>query len=156
VKRQFVARRQDFVVRQRLSQLSQAVVAVGEEDDPLVSDPPRIVDFEWNSGSLTLILSRAVNPEWVQALIKGHREAIWGKGPEVFQFNGSRATVSAQYSEVQQIIDYFKRWIPPATQIYRDRRAHQRQEATERKRLRLRSEQEELERQRRLREEIRL
>ena len=156
VKRQFVARRQDFVVRQRLSQLSQAVVSVGEEGDLLVSDPPRIVDFEWNGSSLTLILSRAVNPEWAQALSKGHREAVLGKGPEVFQFNGNRATVAAQQSDVQRIIDYFKSWIPPATEIYRDQRARQRREAAERERSRLRREQEELERQRRLREEIRL
>lgn len=156
VKRQFVARRQDYVVRQRLSQLSQAVVAVGEEDDPLLSDPPRIVDFEWNGGSLTLILSRAVNADWTQALIKGHREAVLGKGPEVFQINGNRATVAAQHSEVQRLIDYFKSWILPATQIYRDQRARQRQESSEREQARLRREQEELERQRRLREEIRL
>lgn len=156
VKLQFVARRQDFVVRQRLSQISQAVVVVGEEDDPLVSDPPRIVNFEWSGGSLTLILSRAVNSDWVQALIDGRREAVWGKGPDVFQFNGNRASVSAQHSDVQRIIDYFKSWIPPATEIYRERRARRRQEAAERERARLQREQEELERQRCLREEIRL
>lgn len=156
VKRQFVAKRQDFVVRQRLSQISQTVVAVGEEDDPLVSDPPRIVNFEWSGGSLTLILSRAVNSDWVQALIDGRREAILGKEPDVFQFNGNRASVSVQDSDVQRIIDYFKSWIPPATEIYRERRARRRQEATERERARLQREQEELERQRRLREEIRL
>jgi len=156
VKRQFVARRQDFVVRQRLSQISQAVVAVEDEDDPLVSDPPRIVNFEWAGGSLTLILSRTVNPEWVQALIKGFRGAVWGKEPYVFQFAGNRATVSAQDSEVQRIIDYFRSWIPPATDIYRERRAQLRQEAAERERAQLRREEEELERQRRLRQEIRL
>jgi len=156
VKRQFVARRNDFVVRQRLSQISQAVIPDGEEDDPLLSDPPRIVDFDWSAGTLTLILSRAVNPDWVRALVEGHREAVLGKGPEVFQFTGTRATVSAQYSDVQRIIDYFKSWISPATEIYRQRRARQRAEAAERERSQLRSEQDELERQRRLRQEIRL
>lgn len=156
VKRQFVARRQDFVLRQKLSQLSRVVVSAEEEDDPLVSDAPRIVDFEWSGGSLTLVLSRAVNREWVDALIQGHREAVLGKGPERFQFNGNRATVAARDSDVQRIIDYFKGWIPPATQIYGEQRASQRRLAAERERARLQSEQEELERQRRLREDIRL
>lgn len=57
---------------------------------------------------------------------------------------------------MQRIIDYFKNWIPPATQIYRDRLAHQRKEAAERERSRLRSEQEELQRQQQLRQQIRL
>lgn len=156
VKRHFVARRQDYITRQRLSNISGAVVAVGDEDDPLVNDPPRIVDFEWSSGTLSLILSRAVSTDWVQALIKGHREAVWGKGPEAFQFNGNRATIPAQHSEVQRLVDYFKSWIPPATHIYSAYRVRQRNEAAERERTQLRREQEELERQRRLREEIRL
>ena len=157
VKRAFVARSQDFVTRQRLSQLQNAVIPVGDEDDPLALDPPRVQDFDWQNGQLTLILTRPVNPEWVQALLNmGSHTAVWGKGPETFTFTGTQATVSADASDVQRIIDYFRGWLPPATQVYRDRRQRQRREAAEHERARLRSEQEELERRRRLRETIRL
>jgi serine/threonine protein kinase len=157
VKCAFVARRQDFVTRQRLSQLRDVVVPVGEEDDPLVLDPPRLMDFDWQNGRLTLILSRAVNGDWVQALLNmGGHTAVWGKGPETFAFNGTRASVSADASDVQRIIDYFRGWLPQATEVYRDGRARQRREAAQREQDRLRSEHEELERRRRLRETVRL
>jgi hypothetical protein len=157
VKSQFLARRQDFVTRQRLSEIQRAVIPVGEEDDPLALDPPRVVDFDWQNDRLTLVLSRPVNDQWVQALWNmGGHSALLGKGPETFSFDRDRASVSARESEVQPIIDYFKQWLPRATQVYGEGRDRQRREAAERERSRLRAEQEELERRQRIRERIRL
>lgn len=157
VKSHFLARRQDFVTKQRLSQIRSAVVPVGEEDDPLALDPPRVVDFDWDRGKLTLILDRPVNDGWVSAIRgMGDHTALWNKGPETFSFDRDRASVSARESEVQPVIDYFKQWLPRATQVYRERRERQRREAAERERSILRAEQEELERRQRIRERIRL
>lgn len=157
VKCAFVSKRHDFVTRQRLSEIKNVVVPVGEEDDPLALDPPRVVDFDWQDGRLTLILSSAVNPEWVQALQNmGSHTAAFGKGPERFSFNGNKAFISADDSDVQRIIDFFKQWLPRATEIYRNTRQQRRQRAAEREREKLRLEQEELERRRRLRETVRL
>lgn len=157
VKRQFIARQQDFVTRQRLSQIQNAVVPVADEDDPLALEPPRVIDFDWQNGVLTLMLSRPVNPEWVQALLNmGDYTSLSGKGPETFSFAGSRASVAARESDVQPVIDYFKPWLPRATQVYRERRQRQRREAAEREKSRLSAEREELERRHRLRDTIRL
>jgi len=157
VKRQFLARQQDFVTRQRLSQIQNIVIPVGEEDDPLALDPPQIVDFEWEKGQLTLILSRPVNRDWVQAFLNmGSYASVLGVGPGAFSINDNRASVSAQSSDVQRIINYFKEWLPRATQVYRERRQAQREKVAERERANLRAEQEEIERRRRLRENIRL
>jgi eukaryotic-like serine/threonine-protein kinase len=157
VKCQFLARQQDFVTRQRLSEIQRAVIPVGEEDDPLALEPPRLIDADLDRGRLTLTLDRAVNDGWVQAIRNmGGHTALWNKGPETFSFDRDRASVPAGESEVQPIIDYFKQWLPRATQVYREARERQRREAAERERTRLLAEQEELERRQRIRERIRL
>lgn len=157
VKQQFIAKRQEFVIRQRLSSISQTVILAGDEDDPLALSPPRLVDFEWENGRLTLVLDRPVNPQWVQALQNmGSRTSLLGKGPEVFSFGGNRASVAARESEVQHVIEYFKGWLPSATTGYRDARARERAKAAEREEQRLRAEQEELERRQRLRSSIKI
>ncbi len=157
LKRLLITREQDYVTRQRLSQIKDVVVPVGEEDDPLALSPPRIVDFEWQRGQLAIVLSRPVNPEWVHALRNmGNHSSVLGKGPEAFVFSGDRASIPARDCDVQPIIDYFKSWLPRATEVYRQRRQRKRHEAAERELARIRAEKEELERQRRLRNTIRL
>jgi serine/threonine protein kinase len=157
VKRQFVARRLNSVTRQRLSSISKTVIPVGDEDDPLAIKAPQLIDFEWEKGRLTLILDRAVNPQWVQALQNmGSHTSVLGKGPETFSFSGDRASVAARDSEVQYVIDCFKGWLQRATDVYRDQRARERRELVEREKSRLRAEQEELERRQRLRSSIKI
>lgn len=68
IKQQLIARRNEFVERQRLSQLRQIVVPVSELDDPIARDPIRIVDFDWERNVLKLVLSQPVNPDWVQVI----------------------------------------------------------------------------------------
>lgn len=86
----------------------------------------------------------------------GNFKAVWKAASEDFQFRGNRATVRTPDSEVQSVIDHFKRWVPRATQVYRQLRQRQRQQAADQERARLRVEREELKRQHRLRETIRL
>jgi serine/threonine protein kinase len=107
----------EAVSMQRLSAMSQTVVKAGEIDDPLAYEPPKLVNFEWEHGKLTLILDRNISNGWIEAL---HRmdstSSVLGKGPEAFHFQGNRATVSAQDFQVQSIINHFKGWLPAATQ----------------------------------------
>jgi eukaryotic-like serine/threonine-protein kinase len=157
VKQQFMARQQDYVTRQRLSQIQNTVISVGEEDDPLAIEPPTVVDFAWENGLLALILSRKVNDGWIHALHNiGNHEAVWNKDPQMFRFVGNRASIAAEASDVQRIIDYFKTWLPRATEVYRRTREKGRHEKAEAERRRLEAEQQELERRRRLRAQIKI
>jgi serine/threonine protein kinase len=105
---------------QRLSQITREVVKVGEIDDPLASDPPRIVGVNWNNGTLFIELDRPVHEGWVSALQNmGSHSSVWNRGPETFQFNGTKARVAANEHEAQQIIDHFKVWLPQATRVLR-------------------------------------
>lgn len=157
IKAALVARRQDFVTRQRLSEIQKSVIPVGEEDDPLALQAPRLIDFDWDNGKLTLIMDRRVNDGWVQAIRNmGGHSSLLGKGPETFGFDMDRATVTARESEVQHIIDYFKQWLSRATEVYRQVRERERHQRAERESARLRAEQEGLEQRQRLRTNIRL
>jgi serine/threonine protein kinase len=156
IKSHFISRKQDFVDRQRLSQIQNTVIPVGAEDDPLASEHPKIVDIEWKNGHLTLILDRNVTGQWIQAFQRMHyRSSLMGKEPASFQWTGRQASISAREHEVQGIIDHFKSWMPIATDTYREMRERERREAADREKGRLAAEREELERQRRIRESVR-
>jgi hypothetical protein len=50
-------------------------------DDPLIVDPPRLIDWDWVPEQLTLILSRSVDGRWIHALrTMGNYSSVWGKG----------------------------------------------------------------------------
>lgn len=50
VKNQLIGRKQEFVTRQRISDLKQTVVPVTDLDDPLIADPPHLVNFDYEQG----------------------------------------------------------------------------------------------------------
>jgi serine/threonine protein kinase len=157
VKRKMIAHREDFVTRQRLSEISNTVLTTTDLDDPFATSPPKIVDFRWSNGTLTLVFSTVIPEQWVWALQNmGSHTSVLGAGPEAFTFSGNQASVNAREAEVQRIIDYFKAWLPATTNAYRGRLLRERREEEERVRATLRAEQEELERQQQLREQVRL
>ena len=119
IKQDLIARGNTFVTEQKLDRLRHTVISQSEVDDPLVANPVRIVDFDWENKLLTLILSQPVNRDWVSALNNmGSHYSLLGKGPEAFSFHGDRATVRAQESDVPGIINHFKEWLPLATRKY--------------------------------------
>jgi hypothetical protein len=101
---------------QRLSQINGTVINSREIDEPLAQVPPRLVNFEWDRGQLTLILDRPITNEWKNALYNmGSYRSVMGKPPGSFVFNGNRAVVGGQEHEVQSVIDHFKEWLPIAS-----------------------------------------
>ena len=157
IKRELIGRKQEFINRQRMSELKQTVVPVTELDDPLIADPPRLVDFDWNRGTLTLFLQQPVNPKWVQALNKmGDYSSVMGKGPAAFSIPGNRAIIDATENEIQPIINYFKQWLPKANRVYEDMLRKERAETEDRERRELRAKIEELERRQRIRKSIQI
>lgn len=157
IKRALLAYKQDYVTRQRLDALQGTVVSTVTVTDPLAVAPPRLVDFEWANGQLTLILDRPVNPQWVRALQNiGSYSSVSGKRPDQFSFSENRARIAAEEHEVQPVINHFKNWLPSATTKYCEMLERDRRDAEKRERAQLRAEQEEIECQRRLRASIRI
>ena len=121
VKRELQARQNDFIERQRLSELRNTVVPTSEIDDRIALDPIRLTEIDWERGVLTLKLSQPVNLEWVQAIQFGlyMHSSVLGHGPETFHFTGDTAVVPvANADDVQRFVDYFKTWLGPAHDIY--------------------------------------
>lgn len=134
VKQTLKIRGADYVSEQQLSRLKSIVIPASEIDDPLVVNPIKLEDFEWEDGLLTLILSQPVNQKWRNALLNmGSFTSVMGRGPDAFTFEGNRAKVRAEERMVQDIVNYFKSWIPLTTRRYEqdikdDRRRKEEQE----------------------------
>jgi serine/threonine protein kinase len=111
----------DFVSEQKLSTLKSTVIPTFEIDDSLVVTPVKIVDFDWDNGLLTLTLSQPVNQKWREAFLNmGSYTSLMGKGPGAFKFEGNCAKVQVDERQVQDIINYFKSWIPLTTTKYKN------------------------------------
>jgi len=138
IKQQLIGRRNEFISRQHLSELKETVIPVTEIDDPLIADPPHLVNFNWDRGTLTLYLSCPVNNEWVWALNNmGSYGSLFGKGPKDFSVSGDKAVITASENEVQEIIDFFKSWLPKANQVYKNRVKQEKEQEEEAKRKEL-------------------
>lgn len=142
IKKEFIARGEQHVSMQKLNRLRDTVIPVGELDDPLVSDPMKIIDVDWVNGNLSIKLNHQINPNWIWALGNmGGYTSVWGKDPSSFQFNGNVARISAASHEAQQVVDYFKQWLPMANRAYVDklkgdmREAERKQQAELQKRI---------------------
>ena len=138
IKNQLIGRKNEFITRQKISDLKNTVIPVTELDDPLIADPPRLVNVDWNRGTLTLFFQQPVNDKWVWALQNmGNFSSLMGKGPESFNIRGNTAVIGATENEVQRIIDYFNDWLPKANRVYEQRILREKKEAEEKQRKEL-------------------
>lgn len=136
----------EAVTLQRLSNIDNTVITSSEIDDPSAFEPPKLVNFDWDGQTLTLILDRVVSRDWIAMFQNpGSHTSLMGKGPERFSFDGKNARIPARESEVQPIIDYFKSWLAPTTQRLRHHLEewNRRQEVERKEKLRKERESEE-------------
>jgi serine/threonine protein kinase len=130
IKNQLIGRKNEFITKQKVSELKETVVPITELDDPLIADPPRLVNFDWDRGILTLFFQRPVNEKWVWALQNmGSHHSLWGKGPEAFKVRGDKAIIRADENQVQRIIDDFNNWLPQVNKVYEQRIRREQEEA---------------------------
>jgi serine/threonine protein kinase len=135
IKRELIKGENKFIISQKISQLKDIVIPTNNVDDPIVADPIRIIDADWDKGILTLILNRPVNEKWIYSLQNmGSHTSLWGKGPEAFGFRGSKAIISANENQVQDIINYFKQWLSNVKIVYENTLRRELREIEERKR----------------------
>jgi serine/threonine protein kinase len=124
VRAKLLALNKEVTARRKLSSLENAVITRVESDDPLIADPPRLIDFDIQGNTLQLRLSKAVTSQWVAAF-RGisYGSALMGGAPENFRFSGDSVSVSLIYNEpdaatFQRIIDDFKRFLPMGASAY--------------------------------------
>ena len=107
----------EAVSLQRLSAITNTVIKADAIEDPLAHEPPKVISGDWNNGRLTLKLDRPVTSEWVNAFHNiGNYTSVMGIPPTAFSFRNSDAMVGVDTGSAQQVIDFFKVWLPKATQ----------------------------------------
>lgn len=131
LKKELIARGEEHVSIQKLNRLRDTVIPRSEVDDPLIADPMRIVNVDWDNGTLSIELNHQPNTNWIWSLRNmGNYSWVMGRGPDNFQFVGNAARISASANEAQRVIDYFKQWLPKANEVY-ENKLKQELEATE-------------------------
>ena len=146
IKKQLIGRRNNFVALQQLDRTRRRVIPTSELDDPLVDDPPRLVDFDYSfdHSTLTLLLSCPVNELWSRCFTHlsdyaGH-SSIRGAEPERFSVRDDRAVVTARYDVIQNVINHVKSWLPSINQNYAETVRLDKKEAEEEQRRQLQQE----------------
>jgi len=135
IKNQLIGRKNEFITRQKVSELKDTVVPVTELDDPLIADPPRLANVDWDRNILTLFFQHPINDKWISALLNmGSYSSLLGKGPGEFKFQGNKAIISAREGEIHDIIDHFKGWLPKANKVYEQLLSREKKEAEEKQR----------------------
>ena len=118
IKIQILKYRAEAVTIQKLRELDSVVIPEGEVTDPLAHKAPKIISADYNNGVLSLELDTPVNNDWITALSKmGSYRSVMGVPPEAFRFAGVNCNVSCQGNQAQNVIDYFKEWLPKATSV---------------------------------------
>lgn len=123
IKTELSVKSKQYISTLKISKLEDIVIPSHEVDDPIVSDPMRIVDVVWDNGTLTIQLNHQPTYQWQWALRNmGSYSSVMGKGPEDFQFRGNTAIISASDGkEAQRVIDCFNQWLPKVAQAYENK-----------------------------------
>ncbi len=108
---------------EEIKKLKEIKYVESEEDDILILEPPKLINFKYDDtiGKIFLYLDKNVNEEWISCMTKDSYGELMGFGPERFRFenNIAMANMSPSYlSSLQQIIDYFKSWVSNANKHY--------------------------------------
>jgi serine/threonine protein kinase len=120
VKRKIIQTGSEAASLQKLNELKTEVVPADAIDDPLISEPIRIVGTDYRRGSLCFRLSKTPNLKWVNRFqLQGTYQAVLGKEPSRFQFHGDEAIIDAQESQVEQISKFVPKYVSNANEAYK-------------------------------------
>jgi serine/threonine protein kinase len=142
VKRELIARGNEFLSVQRLNSLKSEVIPETEVDDPVIRCPIALVDTDYREGALVFKLSAAPPPNWIMAFTNP-RASSWssfpGAGPEYFSFSGDEARVGlGPGMSAARLVVYTRSYIELANRQYAEivTSNHRKRLAAERENLR--------------------
>lgn len=138
VKSALIARRQEFVGRQKISELQQEVVPAATVTDPLVSTPVKIASFDYRQGNLLLTLNATPHEGWQNTFRRiDYGTAVWGKGPPAFNFAGNVMSIPVSAESAQQVLSDANRFVGITNAKYAEEKKHEaeRRERDARERL---------------------
>ncbi|MEJ7577689.1 MAG: serine/threonine-protein kinase, partial [Pyrinomonadaceae bacterium] len=127
LKQELIGRRNDFIQRQKISDLEKTVISTSEVDDILIADPIKIIGLDYKNTYLELKLNHTVNQDWINIFKKvNYFNALIGSLPEDFNFNRNVASVRiTDTRNLQIIVDSFKSYLGSANQNYKTAKENQ-------------------------------
>jgi serine/threonine protein kinase len=132
--------RLEILAREKSAEAAQAAAALAVPpvapalSDPLLSNPPQIVDVDYQDGELIIFLAPRINARWLQSWQLFHWSgAIGGTTPQHWRWSisemrwkgaGSFRDLSAgniqvTENDVQKVIEQTKEWLPRVLDHYR-------------------------------------
>lgn len=121
IKRELIARGNEFVAVHHLNSLKSEVIPETEVDDPLIRNPIRITGINYHKPYLIYQLSAAPTHEWIMAFRdpRAGFASYLGKGPESFQFRSDKFEVPLGGGESpEQMTSYARNFVALANQRY--------------------------------------
>jgi serine/threonine protein kinase len=124
VKRELIARGNEFLSVQRLSSLRSEVIPDTEVDDPLVRNPVALAEVDFREDHLVFGLTAVPTLNWIAAFQNpmSSWESYPGAGPQNFNFNGRVASVHVSPGmSPQKLVEYAKSYIVLANRQYAEK-----------------------------------
>lgn len=124
VKRELIARGNEFLSLQRLNSLRNETLFDSQVDDPLLRNPITIQSVDFKGETLYLTLSALPPADWIAAFhglahSSGSPSAISGQGPDRYVFLGKLAHLRAtRKADPQQLLDLAKSYVAAANRLY--------------------------------------
>ncbi len=140
VKEELIGRGHQFVELQRLSQMRKEVVPESEINDPLITDPIRLVEKEdYSNGTLTLRLNQAVNDKWVACFRQRATRYSTNVSSAIVSFHRDRVNIIVTEHFLQEGVSFVKEYLPVANEEYAAQVKQEHLKEIERRRAALRS-----------------
>jgi eukaryotic-like serine/threonine-protein kinase len=130
IKEELIGRGHQFVELQRLDQAKKEVVPESEINDPLVTDPIRLVDKEdYSNNTLILRLNRSVNDVWVACFQKRATRFSANVSSAIVSFRGDRVNILVNEHFLNEGVNFVKEYVTAANEEYAAhvKREHQRE-----------------------------
>lgn len=120
IKKNLIARRQEFVAQQKLDRLKQNVVPKIEIDDPIAQCPIDVIGGDWDGRNLIFKLSQEPPQLWVGLVAnRGNGMSYFmSYPPESIRFDRNKAYWPSSQGTAQQQIEQFKQRVAYANTAY--------------------------------------
>ncbi len=120
VKKEIIKQGKLHISRQKLAELDAAVVHVEEPDDPLIADPMKIVNVDWNAGRASVELNHEPTAGWRDAYNNmgsfSYNTSFHPHGS--VQFYGNNAVFRCESRQLQTCVNLLKGWLNTANEGY--------------------------------------
>ena len=141
VKRELIARGNEFLSVQRLNSLKSEVIPETEVDDPIIRNPIRLIATDYQDGQLVFKLSTAPPPNWISAFQNPRGQFSFFHGAEPVSFSFLKDTARVRLGSgvpPAQLLQHAKSYIESANRLYADLvvAEHRKRLAAEREQLR--------------------